>query len=229
MQEISVTALMPMKAHSERLPDKNIKMFHGKPLYHAVLDSLIKSIYIKEIIINTDIEEILSINALHPKVTVLERPEQLRGDYVPFFDIIEYDMSQTESKIFLQTHATNPILKTETVDDAILTFSKKNDYDSLMGVNKHQKRAYSSEKLPINHVPHDKLLRTQDLEPIFIDNSCIYIFSKESFVKAGKHRLGQSPYFFEMDEIESIDIDDGSDFILAEKIFEVLKKKRNEK
>ena len=223
MQEISVTALMPMKAHSERLPGKNMKMFHGKPLYCAVLNSLIKSKYIKEIIINTDIEEILRINKPHPKVNVLERPKNLQGDYVPFFDIIEYDISQSDSKIFLQTHATNPILKTETINHAILSFFQNQEYDSLLSVNKLQKRAYSSKKIPINHAQHDKLLRTQDLEPIFIDNSCIYIFSKESFVKSEKHRLGQNPYFFEMDEIESIDVDYERDFILAEKIFEVLK------
>ena len=65
MHDISITALMPMKAHSERLPNKNIKIFHGKPLYQAVLDSLIKSRYIKEIIFNTDIELILGFTDSH--------------------------------------------------------------------------------------------------------------------------------------------------------------------
>jgi len=223
MQELSVTALMPMKAHSERLPGKNIKMFHGKPLYRAVLDSLIKSSYIQEIIINTDIDAILALKKIHKKVKIIERPKHLQGDYVPFFDIIEYDMSQSVGKLFLQTHATNPLLKTETIDNAIMDFLRNDTFDSLMSVNKHQKRSYSSEKLPINHAPNDKLLRTQDLKPIYIDNSCIYIFSKESFVKADKHRIGQNPYFFEMNEMESIDIDYESDFTLAEKIYAMLK------
>jgi CMP-N-acetylneuraminic acid synthetase len=223
MDDISVTALMPMKAHSERLPNKNIKLFHGKPLYQAVLSTLIKSKYIKEIIINTDIESILSLTDINQKVKIVERPEDLRGDYVPFFDIIEYDINQTDANLFLHTHSTNPILRTKTIDNAILTFSKNKDYDSLLSVNRLNKRVYSSDKKPINHDPHDKLLRTQDLKPVYVDSSCIYIFSRESFQNAGNHRIGHSPYFFEVDEIESIDIDYENDFFLAEKIYKELR------
>ena len=222
MDDISVTALMPMKKHSERLPNKNIKLFHGKPLYQVVLNSLIKSKYIKEIIINTDIESILSLTDINQKVKLVERPENLRGDYIPFFDIIEHDMSQTKTDIFLHTHSTNPILRTKTIDNAILTFVKNKDYDSLLSVNRLNKRVYSSEKNPINHDPHDKLLRTQDLKPVYVDSSCIYIFSRESFRNAGNHRIGHSPLFFEVDEMESIDIDFEKDFILAKKIYDEL-------
>ena len=223
MREVSATALMPMKAHSVRLPNKNIKIFNGKPLYQIALDTLIKSRYIKEIIINTDIESILGLTDINQKVKIVERPEALRDDFVPFFDIIEYDMAQTDSNLFLHTHSTNPILKTKTIDNAILTFAKNEEYDSLLGVNKHCKRFYYSDKQPINHNPHDKLLRTQDLKPVYADSSCLYIFSRESFRNAGNHRIGNTPYFFEVDEIESIDIDYEKDFILAEKIYRVLK------
>ncbi len=222
MHDISITALMPMKADSERLPNKNIKIFHGKPLYQAVLDTLIKSRYIKEIIIDTDIESILGLKDINKKVTIVERPEALRDEFVPFFDIIEHDMNQTDANLFLHTHSTNPILRTKTIDNAILTFVKYKDYDSLLSVNRLNKRVYSSEKIPINHDPHDKLLRTQDLKPVYVDSSCIYIFSRESFRNAGNHRIGHTPYFFEVDEIESIDIDYEKDFTLAEKIYKEL-------
>jgi CMP-N-acetylneuraminic acid synthetase len=222
MDEISVTALMPMKAHSERLPNKNIKIFHGKPLYQVVLDTLIKSRYIKAIIINTDIESILGLTDINQKVNIIERPEELRGDFVPFMDIIEYDMNQTDASLFLQTHATNPILKTSTIDESIETFSKSIESDSLFGVTRHDKRMYSGDKLPLNHDPHDKLLRTQDLEPIYSENSCIYIFSRESFRNAGNHRIGHTPYFFEVNEIESIDIDYEKEFLFAEIISKTL-------
>ena len=223
MHDISITALMPMKADSERLPNKNIKIFHGKPLYQAVLDTLIKSRYIKEIIIDTDIESILGLTDINQKVTIVERPEALRDEFVPFFDIIDYDMNQTDANLFLHTHSTNPILRTKTIDNAILTFVKNKSYDSLLSVNRLNKRAYSSDKKPINHDPHDKLLRTQDLKPVYVDSSCIYIFSRESFQNAGNHRIGHSPYFFEVDEIESIDIDYENDFFLAEKLYKELR------
>ncbi len=225
MNDISITALMPMKANSERLPNKNIKLFNGKPLYQAVLSTLIKSKYIKEIIINTDIESILLLSEIHQKVKIVERPNNLRDDFVPFFDIIEYDMSQTNADLFLHTHSTNPILQTETIDNAALTFLKNKSYDSLLGVNRLNKRAYYSDKRPVNHDPHDKLLRTQDLEPIYVDNSCLYIFSRKSFQSSENHRIGHTPYFFEMDEIESIDIDYEKDFLFAEMIYKELQGK----
>ena len=222
MDDISVTALMPMKAHSERLPNKNIKIFHGKPLYQVVLDTLIKSRYIKEIIIDTDIESILGLTDINQKVKIVQRPENLRGDYVPFMDIIEYDMNQTDATLFLQTHATNPILKTSTIDQAIITFNESVESDSLLSVIRHDKRMYSHDKHPLNHDPHERLVRTQDLESIYSENSCIYIFSRESFMASRNHRIGQKPYFFEMSDIESIDIDHENEFFIAEKIYEIL-------
>ena len=90
-----------MKAQSVRLPNKNIKIFHGNPLYQVVLDTLIKSSYVKEIIIDTDIESILGLTDINQKVKIVQRPEKLRGDYVPFMDIIEYDMNQTNATLLL--------------------------------------------------------------------------------------------------------------------------------
>ena len=204
MHDISVTALMPMKAQSVRLPNKNIKIFQGKPLYQIVLDTLIKS---------TDFNQ---------KVVIVQRPENLRGDYVPFMDILEYDMNQTDANLFLQTHATNPILKTSTIDQAIITFNESVESDSLLSVIRHDKRMYSHDKQPLNHDPHERLVRTQDLESIYSENSCIYIFSRKSFMASGNHRIGQKPYFFEMSDIESVDIDYENEFFLAEKIYEIL-------
>ncbi len=53
-----VTALVPMKANSERVKNKNIRLFCGKPLYHHILQTLDKTYAIDEIIINTDSDQI---------------------------------------------------------------------------------------------------------------------------------------------------------------------------
>ena len=219
MKNQFITALVPMKANSERLPNKNIRKFAGKPLYRIILDKLLQSNFINEIIINTDIESVLNLSDVDKKLKIIERPKNLRGDFVPFFDIIEHDLKLTKSNLFIHTHSTNPLLKTETIDKAILTYIHNRNYDSLLSVNRLKKRTYYSDYKPINHDPYDKLLRTQDLKPIFVDCSCIYIFSRESFRSSGNHRIGKKPYFFEVDEIESIDIDYENDFLLAENIY----------
>ena len=93
-----------------------------------------------------------------------------------------------------------------------------NDYDSLFSVTKWQTRLYWDADRPINHNPHE-LLRTQDLPPVYEENSNIYIFSKSSFRKAGEQRIGLKAQMFEINKIEAIDIDEEADFIMAERLY----------
>ena len=71
---------------------------------------------------------------------------------------------------------------------------------------------------PLNH-DLDNLIRTQDLDPLFEENSLFYIFSKKSFNDSGKKRIGLRPMLFNTDKIESVDIDEPEDFLLAETLF----------
>lgn len=216
-----VTALVPMKGHSERIPGKNIRNFVDKPLFFWILNSLKKSRYVSRILIDTDSLDIkrLIFDYFGGSIEILDRPEYLCGDFVSMNEIIKYDISKVEGTFYLQTHATNPLLGTKTIDSAIekyFDFSRKG-FDSLFSVNRYQSRFYNAEFIPINHNPSE-LVRTQDLPPIFEENSCLYLFSRESFLQAGA-RIGSRPYLFEMDKIESIDIDEEADFRLAEYIF----------
>ncbi len=214
-----------MKGHSERVPNKNLKLFCGKPLYHHVLNILLKSRFIDNIIINTDCEKIerdLKINFLN-KVVIHKRPNSIIGDYVSMNKIIEYDLSKSNSDIYIQTHSTNPVLLTKSLDSALNMFKDlidKKSHDSVFSVTKTQKRFYNENSLPLNHDP--KMLVTQHLNPIFEENSCFYIFTKESFLSTNS-RIGSSPLMYEIDKIESIDIDEKDDFIIAEAVYNLLR------
>ena len=209
-----IKALVPMKGHSERVPNKNIRIIAGKPLFHWILESLSKSQYIDEIIINTDSEEIAENASANFDVIILKRPEELCGDMVSMSPLIKHDISHTSGSFFLQTHSTNPLVKTETIDRAIETFYKLSDHDSLFTVTPMWTRIFWKDGEPINHDP-DNLIRTQDLDPIYEENSCLYLFSRDIFNKR-ENRLGFNPKMMVMDPIESIDIDEEHDFQLAE-------------
>ena len=209
-----IKALVPMKGHSERVPNKNIRLIAGKPLFHWILESLSKSQYIDEIIINTDSEEIAENASANFDVIILKRPEELCGDMVSMSPLIKHDISHTSGSLFLQTHSTNPLVKTETIDRAIETFYRLSDHDSLFTVTPMWTRIFWKDGEPINHDP-DNLIRTQDLDPIYEENSCLYIFSRDIFNKR-ENRLGFNPKMMIMDPIESIDIDEEHDFQLAE-------------
>ncbi len=220
-----IIALVPMKGHSERVPNKNIKPIAGKPCFHWIIETLYKSKYIKEIVINTDSKKIARSAREKFNVTILERPDFLLGDMVSIQPLIEYDLTQTDGEFFLQTHSTNPLVTTRTIDEAIETFFSQKKHDALFSVTEVKSRFYWPDGTGINHDPKH-LIRTQDLKPIYEENSCFYIFSKTTN-KTTKNRLGSNPIMFPIDKLEAVDIDNIEDFYWAE--FLLLRKLENEK
>lgn len=212
-----VIALIPIKEHSERVKNKNFRSFNGKPLYHHILETLERTYAVDEVIINTDSYVVMNeASNLFPKVKTHQRPENLIGDFVSVNKLIEYDLKKTEGDIYIQTHATNPLLKAETIAMALKKYmeEEEKDCDSLFSVNGFQSRFYRKNGEAINHNP-EELIRTQDLEPVFEENSNFYIFTKESFLQK-QRRIGLKPFMFKMSKIEAIDIDDEFSFKLAE-------------
>ena len=222
---MKVTLILPMKGNSERVPNKNLKLFNGKPLFHAIIDELIASKYINNVIINTDSDLIAesAINTYGDFISIHKRPKNIQGDFVSMNKIIEYDLDNSDSDIYIQAHSTSPLIAIRSLDAAIeKMISKPADFDSIFSVTKIQTRFYDKNGNPINHDPNE-LLRTQDLEPLFEENSGFYIFTKESFKNADNKRIGLRPLMFEIDKIESIDIDEPSDFVIAEALHKLLK------
>jgi len=218
-----IKALIFMKEHSERVPRKNIRDFCGRPLFHWILSALEASEYITSTIINTDSEYIAEEASKYFDVIIHKRPDYLlKITCNEANQIIEYDLSIDEGEFYLQTHSTNPFLKTDTINRAIEAFFEKDKHDGLMSVTPLQKRFYRKDGTPINHNPKE-LIKTQELPPIYEENSCIYIFSKEEFLNR-KNRIGIKPLLFPIDPVEAIDIDEESDFLIAESIMDYLLK-----
>lgn len=213
-----IVALVPMRHNNERVPGKNYRPFAGRPLYHRIIGNLLACPLISEVVIDTDSRKIMEDASQHfPQVRLIERPEHLRADTVPMNDVLLYDVTQAESVYYLQTHSTNPLLRTETITKAIETFLSPGNHDSLFGVTPLQTRLYDAQGHPINHDP-DILLRTQDLPPVYEENSTLYIFSRET-LEARKNRIGYRPIMFEVNSEEAIDIDEELDFLFAEFLF----------
>ena len=221
-----VVALLPMKGTSERVPNKNLKIFNGKPLYHVVMNILLNSKHIDLVVVNTDSELVKSdiIKNFEEKVILIDRNEDIRGNYISMNKVLEQDIEKVNADLYIQTHSTNPLLLTETIDKAIdkMLLIKEHSglYDYIFSVTKTQNRFYSEDATPMNHDP--KMLVTQHLTPIFEENSCFYIFTKQSFLN-NQSRIGMKPLMFEIDKIESTDIDEKEDFIIAESLNRLLR------
>lgn len=213
---LKIAALVPMRHHSQRVPGKNYRLLVDKPLFHYILEALLACQEISEVVVDTDSPEVASgVQSAFPQVRLLERPEHLRGDTVPMNEILMYDTTQIEADFFLQTHSTNPLLASTTISGAVVTLLKNYPaYDSLFSVTRLQTRLWDQLGRAINHNPAI-LLQTQDLPPVYEENSCIYIFTRE-ILMARRNRLGERPYLYEISPAEAWDIDDEIDFQISE-------------
>jgi NAD(P)-dependent dehydrogenase (short-subunit alcohol dehydrogenase family)/CMP-N-acetylneuraminic acid synthetase len=226
---MKVAVIIPIKYNSSRVPGKNFKLLNGKPLFYYIIQTLLECKYVKYIIINTDSEKIKEkilnyFKFLNPlNLIFYNRPPELVGDEVSTNKIIEDTLKNVnfngdEVDLYLQTHVTNPLLSTNTIISAIEKYievkDSKDSNDSLFSVKTWHTRLYNKEFKAINH-NIDNLIQTQDLDPIYEENSCIYIFTKESFLN-NKNRIGKTPYLFKMNNYESQDIDWEHDFYLTE-------------
>ncbi len=221
---MKITALLPMKGHSERVPNKNMRNFGGHPLYHAVMRSLLHSRYVSKVVINTDSDRIRedALRFFKDAIIIHERPDRIRGDFVSMNEIIGDDLRRIEGDHFLQTHSTNPLLTTSSIDRAIERYfdALPEGYDSLFSVTRLQTRLYDKAGIPINHNPNE-LLRTQDLPPVYEENSCLYVFSRGSFALK-KRRIGEKPLMFDIPREEAVDIDEELDFRIAESVYKLV-------
>ncbi len=222
-----IVAIVPMRHKSERVSEKNFRSFNGRPVFNYIISTLLECPLISEIMIDTDSPFILEDAAKNfPTVCLIERPEHLRAGDIPMNTILLHDVTLIETDWYLQTHSTNPLLRTDTITTAINTFlSKLPEYDSLFSVTRIQSRFWNEMGRPINH-DMNILLRTQDLPPIFEENSNLYIFNRKN-LESRHNRIGKRPLMFEIDRLEALDIDEDMDFLIAEFLYKQRRKEKN--
>lgn len=218
-KNITVAALVPMRHDSERVRGKNYRQFGGRPLYHHIVSSLMACPSVTEVVIDTDSPVIMEDAAKHfPNVRLLERPPHLRAGEIPMNDVLLNDVSQVSADYYLQTHSTNPLLTSATIERGLQEFLRAiPKYDSLFSVTRLQVRLWDKDGRAVNHDPA-VLLRTQDLPPIYEENSCMYLFTRDTLEARG-NRIGVRPLMFQLDRIEASDIDEEVDFRLAEALY----------
>lgn len=201
-----------MRHHSQRVPGKNYRPLAGKPLYQHIVETLLACPEIAQVVVDTDSPPVIDGLARDfPQVLVLERPEHLRLDHIPMNEILAHDTAQVRADFYLQTHSTNPLLRPQTVSAAIQAFLVGYPaYDSLFSVTRLQTRLWDQLGRAINHNPAI-LLQTQDLPPVYEENSCLYIFTRQTLL-ARRNRLGDRPLMFPIEAAEAWDIDEELDF-----------------
>lgn len=217
MRPPGVAAIVPMRHSSERVPGKNYRDLGGRPLFHWMISSLLDCPEIDRVYIDTDSELIIEMTLeFFPSVAILRRPEHLRDGSISMNEVLTNSVAQLSEGTVLQTHSTSPFLSSSTISQALRLYATDEACDSVFAVSRLQARLWDADVRPLNHDPQ-VLLRTQDLAPIYLENSCFYVFDRSAFLKT-ENRIGSSPRILEVEGLEALDIDEEQDFALAEAI-----------
>ncbi len=210
---MKIVAVVPMKLNNVRLPQKNTKKFkNGNPLCWYILSTLLKSEHIDEVYVYCSNEEIK--NYIPEKVKYIKRDESLDQNTTKMNEVLKRFAEDVDADIYVMTHATAPFVSVESINKGILAVINEG-YDSALAVKKIQDFIWKDGK-PFNY--HlDDIPRTQDLEPLFMETSGFYIYKKNIISEMGR-RVGQNPALIEVSEIESCDIDEYEDFVIADAI-----------
>jgi CMP-N-acetylneuraminic acid synthetase len=153
------------------------------------------------------------------RILIRDRPPEICGDHVSMNLVLADDVQNVAAETYLMTHTTNPLLSAPTIRQALARYDEariQGKADSLFSVNRFQTRFYREDGSPVNHDPKN-LLRTQDLEIWYEENSNLYFFSRESF-ETTQARIGQTPRLFETPKAESFDIDGLEEWSLVEQL-----------
>ena len=216
----SITAIVPMRHDSHRVPGKNWRRFAGRPLFTHIVGSLFASGCVDQVVIDTDSETVRSIARREcPRAILLDRPADLCDDRMSMNTVLLNTIKQLDADLFIQTHSTNPLLSPGTIDATIHKFlAAGSKYDSMFTVTSVQARLWDSFQRPVNH-DLSVLRRTQDLSPVFAENSCLYAFTRQS-LEAYKNRIGGKPMMAELNRAEAWDIDTEVDFTIGEMMYQ---------
>jgi CMP-N-acetylneuraminic acid synthetase len=213
-----VTAILPLRGTSQRVPGKNRRPLAGRPLFHHILETLFAVPDIAVVVVNSDDPAVLDeAAAAFPGIHPMRRPAALSAPDTSMNAVLRdaVDRLPSAGGVLLQTHATNPFLTAATIAAALAAFRRaRPERDSLFSVTRRQVRLWDAGGRALNHDPA-RLLPTQDLPPVFEENSCLYLFTPRGLRTHGT-RIGAAPLPFETPPLESLDIDEEADFILAE-------------
>lgn len=218
---MKISAIVPMRHTSERVPGKNYRLLGDRPLYRHIVQTLLDVPEVDEVVIDTDSPTILAdVAEAFPTVRLLERPKHLRAGEIAMNDVLLNTVAQLEADLFLQTHSTNPFLSPATISRGLQQLLQHATADSLFSVTRLQARLWTKDIQPLNHDP-SMLLRTQDLDPVYLENSCMYVFDRETLESRG-NRIGARPLILEITGHEALDIDVEEDFLDASLVWSAL-------
>lgn len=220
------SVLIPLRGGSKGIPNKNIKLIAGKPLCAWVIESAMGADSIETVYVSTESEEIKRVveeinqqyqndDSKKNKLQVIDRPNELASDTASTESVMLHCMDNTDFDALITIQATSPMLSSHDLEQAIKQFQLEK-LDSMLSAVEFKRFLWGKNGSAINYDPC-KRPRRQDFEGYLMENGAFYITDK-TLLKKEKCRLGGKIGLYIMHDLSAIEIDEASDWIIAEAI-----------
>ena len=184
-------------------------------MVNHVLRTLAEVATLDESVVYASSDDIMSYVEVEPAPRFVQRPEWLDGDDAKVQDFVGGFLAQVDCDVVALLHITSPFISTSSVEacvDAVVS----GGHSSAFAAIELRKFCWFEGK-PLNYAIDRPTPRTQDLEPVIVEQSGLYVFTRELFEATGS-RIGPDPYIHIVDTIEGHDIDTPEEFEMAEMI-----------
>ena len=207
-------AIIPIKKRSSRVKKKNFKIVNNKKLYQFFINKVRKCGFDK-IYVDSDSSEIKKYCKKN-KINFINRKSYLAKDSANGNDLLNYHSSLIKADIYFQLFITAPLLSVKTIKNCITFLKRNRNYDSILTTHEIHSWFWFKKK-PVNYNPKT-LPRSQDAKPIIVETTGLYGI-KSSSLKRLKCRIGNKPYFYNVDKKQALDLDTSDDFKILKRVY----------
>lgn len=212
---MKVTAVIPIRAGSQRVPNKNLRPFANSNLLEIKINVLKQSKIIDEIIVNTDSDKAIEI-AIENGVNHQRREPFYASSECSGADFFQNLGRTTDCDYFVYAPVTAPFIKPQLYDKCIDLLLNQTKHDSVATVTLMKHHMWLNGK-PLNYELKGHP-NSQDLPDIHALNFGVCVIKKDLLIEL-KNVVGWNPLFIELSEVEGIDIDTPLDFYIAEQVY----------
>ena len=224
---MNVIGIIPARGGSKGILNKNIQHVNGIPLIVRTIRALSQAIDLNNIYVSTDSDEIAEI-ARNNGARIIIRPSEIAGDtatsesaILNAIDVLEDKETPCDIIVFAQ--CTSPFISSEEVNEAI-SMIKSGDYQSVFSAKLNHsflwKLTSDREMLGVNHDKNKQRQRRQDLEDNFLETGAFYVFKADTFKNTQNRFCGKTGAI--ISRVNSIEIDEESDLVLAEAFAKII-------
>lgn len=216
---MKTACFIPIKANSERVPGKNLRMLNGKKLYQYICENVKKANVFDDVYVDTNSDEIAEF-ALNEGFKVIERKPELAMNTANGNDLLVYHYNlYPEYDYYFQLFATAPYLKAESIKKCYEVLTTSSIYDSCFTATENHGFYWYAEN-PVNYRP-DILPRSQDMLPMVEETTGLYGISNGALEKY-RCRIGKKPYICPVSKFEAVDINTEEDMKIAEFVGKII-------